>query len=113
MKTPEYFTERITEILAGSTHRIQHFTTKLRLIESVENIYSHIAELDMLIDLLKTGLGGYMKEYYPEIEADTLFCAEIAENTRYNHYHNEKAFNIYDALILCDIKKREFKKIYS
>lgn len=112
MKSNEYFIDKIKEILTGDTYRIQHFTSKLRLIESVENIYHHIIELEQLIDLLSSGLGDYMKEYRKEIEADTLLCGEIASNTKYNHYHDEKGFAVNDALDLCGIKQRKFQKIY-
>jgi len=113
MKSKEYFIEKITSILAsGDANRIQEFTAKLRLIESVENILSHVIELEQLIKLLNSGLSPYIKENYPNEEADTIFCSEIAENTRGNHYKEEADFDINDALDLCGIQRRKFRKLY-
>jgi hypothetical protein len=66
----------------------QHFTSQLELILTVDQNYKHIIELECLRNCLKSGLGDYYKEYASLMNNITIFCGEVAECTRRNHYRS-------------------------
>lgn len=63
-----------------------YFIGQLDLILVVDYNYNHIDQLEKLIDIMKSGLSNYHKEYHRTQEYLTIQASIIAENTRANHY---------------------------
>ena len=63
-----------------------YFVGQLDLIVVVDYNYSHIDQLEKLIDVMESGLSNYHKEYHRAQEYLTIQASIIAENTRSNHY---------------------------
>jgi len=87
--------------MCSDEHLMNVLKKNLSLIKIVNENYSHIQDLEVLISLLKGGLTSYYKEYHKEQEEIVQFCAIIAENTRANHYkQNDKFDDVYTILAL-------------
>lgn len=85
--------KEIVSLVLNDSDLLNVLTRHLSLIETVDQNYSHIQDLEVLVGLLKGGLSGYYKEYHPLQEEIVQFCAIIAENTRANHYRKEDKFD--------------------
>lgn len=76
---------KIKELIQDD-HLKNYFVGQLDLILVVDYNYSHIDQLEKLIDVMKSGLSNYHKEYHRAQEYLTIQASIIAENTRANHY---------------------------
>lgn len=76
---------KIKELIQDD-HLKNYFVGQLDLILVVDYNYSHIDQLEKLIDVMESGLSNYHKEYHRAQEYLTIQASIIAENTRVNHY---------------------------
>lgn len=77
--------DKIKELIQDDCLK-DNFLRQLDLILVVDYNYTHIDQLERLIDVMKSGLSDYYKEYHKEREYLTIQASIIAQNTRKNHY---------------------------
>ena len=95
----------------------QVFVQQLELIQVVDFNYKHIAQLEQLIKVMKSGLSSYYKDYHKEQEFLTIQAGIIAQNTRDNHYRKKgdllpDVHSLFEEFAGCKSPIKDFKSIY-
>ena len=88
-----------------------YFVGQLDLIVVVDYNYSHIDQLEKLIDVMESGLSNYHKEYHRAQEYLTIQASIIAENTRSNHYVTKNEEKLPDVHSLYEVFAGEKVKL--
>lgn len=88
-----------------------YFVGQLDLILVVDYHYSHIDQLEKLIDVMESGLSRYYKEYHKEQDYLTIQASILAKNTRRNHYITKDEEKLPDVYSLYEVFAGKASKI--